>query len=307
MTELIPLRAGALTAALCPAAGGSVAGFRADWEGGVELFRPADPQALAAADPRGLSGYPMIPFCNRIRDGRFTFEGQDYQLARNFNSPHTIHGNAWQRPWRVEGATASAATLVFEHDPARDGADAWPFAYEARLDARLSPEVLEVTISVANRDKRAMPVGFGLHPYMPRTADMEIWAQTREVWREDAELLPTERVPTPPEWDFARPRALGPLSGGIVLDNCFGGWNGAATLAWPSLGAALDISADPVYGHLVIYAPEGRPFVAVEPQTQCNDALNQITKGVAGTGLHTLKTGERIAGTMRFRPRRLTR
>ncbi len=307
MTELITLRAGALTAALCPAAGGSLAGFRADWEGGVELFRPADPSALAAADPRGLSGYPMIPFCNRIRDGRFGFEGADYQLARNFTSPHAIHGNAWQRSWRIEGADATAAALTLEHDPARDGAAAWPFAYAARLEARLTPDALEITLAVENRDGRAMPVGFGLHPYMPRTADMELWAQTREVWREDAELLPIERVPTPPEWDFARPRPLGPFESGIVLDNCFGGWNGAATLAWPSLGAALDIAADPVFGHLVIYAPVGRPFVAVEPQTQCNDSLNQTARGVTGTGLRTLKPGERVAGTMRFRPRRLPR
>ncbi len=99
----------------------------------LDWLRPAGPAALAQGDPRGTACFPLVPYSNRIRDGRFVFEGREIRLPRNFGDhPHSIHGHGWQAPWRVAEAAADAAVMEYRHR-----ADAWPFDYDARQHVRL--------------------------------------------------------------------------------------------------------------------------------------------------------------------------
>src|SRR5262245_38872016 len=55
-------------------------------------------------DPRPTrTGIPtLFPFPNRIRNGRFTWDGQEYELPTNDPSKkNAIHGFACRNPWRV--------------------------------------------------------------------------------------------------------------------------------------------------------------------------------------------------------------
>ncbi len=104
------LRAGALEAALSPAAGGSLLWLR---HGGEDVLRPAPDNCH---DPLGMANFPLIPYANRIANGRFGFDGRDYQLPRNFGDhPHSIHGTGWQAAWTVGDQGANAVRLVQDH------------------------------------------------------------------------------------------------------------------------------------------------------------------------------------------------
>lgn len=278
---LLSLRAGRLAVDLAPQAGGSIARFAV--EGAGEVLRPATAAALASCTGRDTACYPLVPFSNRIANGRLAFEGQELRLAPNWpGMRHPMHGDGWSRAWRVESAGARAAELVYEHD----GREGWPFRYRARQLHRLDADRLVVRLSVENLEQRRVPAGLGLHPFFPRDVDTELQCRVTGVWRTDPEVLPLEHMAVPADWDFARARKVD----GLGLDHCFDGWDGIAAVTWPGRALRLTLSATEAFRHLVIYIPDGRPFFCVEPVSH---ASGQV-------GRHLLDAGASLAGEIAF-------
>jgi aldose 1-epimerase len=291
----LKLRAGDMALDLVPEIGGGIACFRM---GVIDLMRSASPADLAARNPRQLASFPLFPYSNRVVNGRFIFNSQIHPLALNSAPhPHTLHGNSWQRPWKVETARPSYAHLVFDHDPARDGAESWPFAYRAAQVFRMEANLLELTMTVRNQDTRPMPAGFGLHPYFPRTPDVRLTATMNGVWRNTPDMQPVEHTAVPPEWDFSKGRLISE----VTVDNCFTGWGGKALIEWPARHRGLSIEASPEFGNLVVFVPPKQDFFCVEPVSNVNDGFNKLARGEPGTGVAVLQPGETLAGTVRFR------
>ena len=294
MAELVPLRAGDLAVDVAPHLGGSIVAFT---RGSERILRETPPTALSEKKPTLAGSYPMIPFSNRIADARFAFGGESFQLDRNFGtSPHAIHGNAWQRDWTVEDAQPSEALLSLDHDPAEGTrAREWPFAYRAEQQFVLTPDALAVTICLTNRDRRAMPAGFGLHPYFDRSgATLQFGADA--VWESDERLLPTRRTAVPEAWNCRDARRIDDVA---AVDHLFEGWNGTAEIAYPERGLAIRLVADPIFSRLIVFHAEDRNFFAVEPATHMVDAINRMDS-VADHGLTLLEPGARLIGTVRF-------
>ena len=292
MTEQAPLclRRGDFVLDLCPKWGGAIAEFRS---GEGALLRPAGNAFLQHGDPRLAACFPLVPFSNRIADGRFRFQGRIYQLDRNFPpEPHAIHGHGWQHPWVVADASASRAELTFRH-----AVSGTPFDYRARQIFALHDDGLEVALEVTNAGDGPMPAGIGLHPYFRRTEGVTLRARLDHVWHPDERKIPKRRVALPATWDFARRLRLAPLD----LDHCFDGWDGRAELHWPETDFTLVIEATPPLRHLVIYVPPGQDFFCIEPVSHVNDGFNLLDRGVDGTGVRVLAPGETLDAAVRFR------
>jgi aldose 1-epimerase len=298
--SLVGLKAGPLALTLAPEVGGSIAAFTIDDGGQLhDLMRPASAAALAARQPLGMASFPMIPFCGRIAHAKFSFAGETFQLARNFgDSPHAIHGNAWQRAWRVASRAAGKVELVLDHETG-DRAAEWPFRYTARQVFALAPDALTIVTEVANRDTRPMPLSFGHHPYFPISPQAKLAAKVTHFWDNDATMLPSRRVPVGDALDLSAGRALKDLN----LDTCFAGWGRAAELAWPDLNLALRIEADPPFGHFVVYTPPERTYFCAEPQSAAPDAINLAARGILDSGLIVLPPGDQVRAAARFAPR----
>lgn len=91
---VLSLRAGRLAVDLAPA-GGSIARFAIETVGTIiDLLRPTDSDAKAC--------YPLVPFSNRIANGRLIVDGEEFVLAPNWpGQRHPMHGDGWARPWWV--------------------------------------------------------------------------------------------------------------------------------------------------------------------------------------------------------------
>jgi aldose 1-epimerase len=287
--DLLRLRHGAFELEACPAIGGSLTAYR---HRDRDLMRPAGPVLFARADPEAASSFPLVPFSNRIADRRFGFQGRVYELPPNFPSePHAIHGQGWQHPWAVAEAGADRAALEFNHRIVGT-----PFDYRARQILALGERGLDVTLEVTNAGDGPMPAGLGLHPYFLRTPGVTLRARLAHVWLMDERTIPTRPVPPPPEWDFAG----APRVADLAMDHCFGGWDGRALIRWPETGVTLQVEAEPLFGHLVIYIPPGEDFFCVEPVSHVNDGFNLAERGTAGTGVHILAPGETLRGRVGF-------
>lgn len=299
--KLVRLAAGPLGAELCPEIGGSLVRFTA-W--GLDVLRPVSDADLESREARRMGCYVLVPFSNRLRNACFVFEGEDFELAPNFPpEPHAIHGNGWQRAWRIEAETDTSVRLVLEHDPARDGADAWPFAYWAALDADVTAERLALRLSIENRDRRRMPAGLGLHPFFPLTPTTRLEARLAGVWLNDEGKLPSRHVPVPPGLEFRSAAPLSPLS----VDNCFTGWTGAASIEWPDRGLGLALEASAALANLVVFVPQAHDYFCCEPVSNVNNGINLTEAGVPNTGVVALAPGEVLTAEVLFRPVRLSR
>jgi aldose 1-epimerase len=288
---LVTLTAGRARLRLAPAVGGAVVDWVvADAAGRpVPLLRPTSAAALAAGEARGLASYPLVPLSNRVAGNRFSFAGLSYGLPALLGE-QSIHGAGWQLPWEVVEAGADRAVLRLSYP----GGVLWPFAFVAEQRFALLPDGLRLEMTVRNSGEQFAPVAMGAHPFFPRTPGARLRFAARQVWLQDGGRIPTRLVDVPAQWDHRDGMGVGQ----VELDHCFADWS-AAGIEWPEHGLGLAISADPVFGHVIVYTPAGRDFFAFEPVSNMTDGVNRID-GVTEHGMAVLKPGEEIAGAMRF-------
>ena len=278
---VLSLRQGRLAVDLAPEAGGSVARFTRDDR---DLLRPMTATAIASGKANNAALYPLVPFSNRIANGRLAFEGEVIHVERNWPGVnHPMHGYGWAHPWQVVKAAGTSAEIVYEHSGSDSGG--WPFRYRARQSYRLEADRLIMRIAVENLEDRAVPAGVGLHPFFMRDAGTTLAFRAEAVWTGDAEVLPIDRVAVPPEWDFRDTRPVDP----VQLDNCFDGWDGRATITWPERRLRLDLQASEPFRHVVVYSPPGQRFFCVEPVSHANGQV-----GSAPLGPRDVRAGEVI-------------
>jgi aldose 1-epimerase len=226
------------------------------------VFRATPPSA--GDDVFDLACFPMVPYVNRIAGGRFSFGARAVHLRSNWSQdPHPLHGQGWQSSWTVVDASDSSATLMFE-----GGGDEWPWRYRAEQQFQLSSSTLSVTLSVENLALSSMPAMLGLHPYFGDAGRARLQAHVPRVWLTDRASLPIEKVATPVGWLFDHAR---PVSA-VPLDNCFADWDQSAVILWPD--RKVEIRASPCR-YLHVYAPAGRDFFCVEPQSAAAGALTR--------------------------------
>ena len=274
---------------LCPTLGGCITAFRYR---DIDLMRPATEEYWASGEPRAAASFPLVPFSNRIADGRAEFEGQTFRFPINMPpEPHTIHGDGWTSAWTVEADEPARAVLG--HAP-----DDTPFAYAARQTFELTDDGLTASLELTNPGAERIPAGFGHHPYFPRTDDLTLEMPLAEVWLPDDRKLPANKVPLPEAWDFRSPKRLAPLTD---LDHDFTAGDVSAVLHWPEKRLRLCLQADPIFRHMVVFVPPDRDYVCVEPVTHVANAVNMMAAGDEGTGLAVLQPGETLSGSVRFR------
>lgn len=290
---MITLTHGPLQLRLSPATGGAILSFT--WHN-HPVFQPVSDPRLAAQHGQSVAAYPLLPFANRVANGRFTWRGQPHTLASNFGGdPHPIHGNAWMRAWQVAEQTQRTSALMLDHRPARDGATHWPFAYTARQDFELGETALDVTLALRNTDSIAWPAGLGLHPYIARRTGTALRFDADTVWITGADGLPAAREAVSHHWDFATARPIG----NAVIDQCYAGWGGEADVTWPDAGLTLRVTTEAPCDHLQLYTPAGQDFFGLEPVTNMPDAINRMDEDSDG-GLKILSPGEDLHASIRF-------
>jgi aldose 1-epimerase len=237
----------------------------------------------AGAMPSGGRGQLLVPWPNRIRDGRYRFGDQELQLPLTEPSRHNAsHGLVRWVPWETQDATADAVVLrcLLLAQPG------YPWTLELHVRYQLSGDGLRVTQSARNLTDRPAPYASGAHPYLsvgPGPVDghrLRMPADVRLV--SDERKLPTGTQPVDGTYDFRAPRALG----GTVLDHGFTdlsrdeGGIATVTLDAPHSGHGVELWVDERHRWLMVYTGDDLPdasarrrALAVEPMTAPPDAF----------------------------------
>ena len=293
------------SAAITPSYGFNLFDLRLPAAGAVRRVIVAKDDFAANPEKPGRNGIPILfPFPNRIRDGRYTFEGKDRGLSIEPGKEHAIHGFAISAPWDVldRGATPEGAFLVGRFQISTNAPErlaSWPSDAVLTVRYDLAGRRLAMTITVENpTTSRDLPFGFGIHPYfrLPFAAGTpdrgSLHLPASQMWTLAGSLPTGERVPVDPRVDFRHGgsttgRHLDDVLTGLAFD---GEWC-TCRLVDEDLGCATLLSFDRAFRELVVFVPpHDDTLVAVEPYTQTTDAINLEARGV-DAGLRVLKPG----------------
>ncbi len=265
-----------------PERGGSLAAF--EWAGHA-ILRASRPGPMSKT-----ACFPLVPFSNRIANGKFTLAGQDFQIAPNahaVDANNPIHGFGWLSAWDVVSADASSA--VIEHS--FSGGE-WPWRYVAQQHVSLKEDGLTLKLQVTNVDETAMPAGLGFHPYFPRKADTTYHGLHTGEWLVDDGRLPVQLTETPEPQDWWNGRPVGSR----IVDTVYTGRTGPLKLFWPDIAAKATILPSDNLPFTVVYTPSGQDFFCVEPVSHETDAVNK-RNGV----MVMLAPGETMSASMQIK------
>jgi aldose 1-epimerase len=286
MTRLI-LCSKALELELAPVTGGSIARFDRVGAERTAIMRGAERPDASVLD---MGCFPLVPYCNRIRGGRFAFRGREIVQQPNMaDDPSPLHGHGWLAPWTLVEQSETSAHLLYRHEP-----DEWPWEYGASQRFALDADGLHIALTCRNLSDEPMPCGLGFHPYFPCSGATELDTQVKDVWTVDEHVLPVERVPAEGRYDLKQRRICGQ-----GLDNGFSDWSGEAWIRSPDAGLAIHM-ASPNARFFQVYSPgEGGLFVA-EPVSHANAALNESEERWAELGIKILEPGEEAKLSVRL-------
>jgi len=259
-----------------------------------------------ALPPMGC-GIVLAPWPNRVRDGRWTLDGEVQQLdLTEPKSGSASHGLLRNTAYRLRARSEDSVTLGALIAPQHG----WPFLLDSWVRYTVRDDGLEVTHGARNLGDRRSPWAVGAHPYF-RIGETPVEELALAIDRSlrtelDERLLPVAIVPVEGDFDLREPRRLG----GLDLITAYGDPEprtsrvDAARLTAPD-GARLVLWLDPDFGWVQAYTPHDFPragapaqAVALEPQTAAPDALN------SGIGLLWLEPGESWEGSwgVRYEP-----
>ena len=282
------LNNGNLRLRLDPEIGGSIVDFSAKLEDRwIPIMRRSEEPLSKSSN---ASSFVLIPYSNRLRDGRFSFGGKTYQL-RNAEK-HAIHGDVRDRPLRVLEGSEDRVVLEFRSDEVSDLN--FPFPFSAKMIYSLEGFELSCRIELVNVGTESMPAGCGFHPYFNRrlpgsTGEVELQIKVSGVYPGETPLPEGPAIPIAPQQDFSTQRPLD-----VVLDHCFVGWDRQAVIEWPGSGVKARIQAEQGMEHVILFSPEGQKFFALEPVTNANNGFNLLAQGDRNCGVVVLKPGEAL-------------
>jgi aldose 1-epimerase len=270
--------------------------------GGVREYtcaqRPVlDPYPLEAICD-GAHGAPLIPWPNRLADGRYRFEGLDYQLALSEPEAHNaIHGLLRWRLWHALEREPERVVMATRLLPL----PGYPFALDVRVAYELGADGLTVATSAVNIGARPCPFGAGQHPYLSPGStsidecELQLPVRTR-ILTDQQRHLPSGREPVEgTHFDFREPRRLGEQRLDAAFTDLLRGGDGLALtrLAAPD-GSCVELWMDERYSFLEVFTGDTlaparrRRGLALEPMTCAPNAFQ------SGEGLIRLQPGESL-------------
>lgn len=241
----------------------------------------------------------LYPFPNRLKDGKYSWNGETYQFPLNDQSTgNALHGLGMTQSMNIKKVVTDQEKGTICCQYTSHGQHAYyPFRFTFCATFTISESDFTVDLQVTNQDKAAIPFGFGWHPYFSLSEKVgDSWLQVPKV---DLMGIDQRMIPTGKRYPFDE-FEKGKQIGQTVLDNCFAVppsqdglfrlqlRGGKGTLRyWQECG-------EHQYKFVQLFTPPMRSSIAIEPMT-CNvDAFNN------GEGLLEVTPGETMGAQFGF-------
>lgn len=292
MNEIL-IRAGGYSAAIRADMGANCISLKHAETGADILRTPASEDAFA--ENRNLYGMPFLFPPNRVRDGKYIYNGAVYEFPINEISRNNhIHGFLSATAFQIDYARADCAALSYRATRARPYL-AFPHAFHAQIAYALSGAGLLQTLTVTNDSESPMPFGAGFHTTMnvpfikgARAEDVELSVTCDKIYEVDARIIPTGNTASADNFRRGVNAAGAPISHLLSMRP---GEN-RACLTDRARGVRVVYEVDARYRYWMLFNKGGDAgFICPEPQSWIVDAPNLGWHDDI-TGFYALKPGE---------------
>jgi aldose 1-epimerase len=262
-------------------------GLRTYTVAGVDVLDGYGVDEMAA----GGRGQNLIPWPNRIEDGRYSFAGLDLQLPLTEPGRHNAsHGLVRWANWTATANEGDRVVMELTLHPQ----PGYPFTLGLAVEYRLGAGGLSVSTTATNMGDRPCPYGAGAHPYLTvgtELVDDAVLLVPAEARLEtDDRGIPTGAVAvegTPHDFREARPIE------DLVIDSAYTDLTGnEAVFAAPDGQRRVTLWWDSSYRWVMVFTGDTlepsrrRRGLAIEPMTCAPNAF------VTGDGLRVLEPEE---------------
>lgn len=241
----------------------------------------------------------LYPFPNRLRDGKYSFEGKNYQFPiNNASTGNAIHGlgrGKFHEVTSVITANNYASITCTYYYEGKDASYPFPFRFDIEFFISDGNNV-EVTMSFENTGEGNLPVGIGWHPYFSiadKVDDISMQVTDIQMIEIDERMLPTGKKTVYQAFESLKKIDSTNLDNGFFI-------NPDATSFGVTLQSEKGVlrywqeTGENKYNFIQIFTPPHRSCIALEPMT-CNiDAFNN------GDGLKILAPNEVLKGSFGF-------
>ena len=231
---------------------------------------------------RYFSGEILEPWPNRIADGKYSHNGNDFQLNVNEKvRNNALHGLVFDKYWKVSSKSENRISLQITIDDSEQ----YPGILELEMTYQIDNQGLSSTLTATNQGEIELPYGASTHPYLmvpgvESVDDYILQIGASQVYLTDeARLLPIKIVDVADaSLDFRQPAKIG----SNFIDHAF--------KLDPTFESSVSIKDDSGEGVLMSFndatkwvqihtadrngADDGRKSLAIEPMTCPPDSFN---------------------------------
>lgn len=256
-------------ATICLNQGGRLSGLEFD---GIKMLAEFHPSTYEVNYASSI----LFPFANRIKDGKYTFDGIDYVLNCNeVDKNNALHGLVYDKNFKVvENDLTSdhgSITLQYKNEGACKG---YPFKFQIQLTYTLTETSLSLSVNIINEDNKVLPFVLGWHPYfISKNLDqsaINFESDTRFLC--DKQQIISGTIP----FDVDMPFQLKD----VKLDDGYQLQNNILKFYTPEYH--LELASSSKENYLQLYTPNTPNVIAIEPMTGAADSFNN------NKGLQTL-------------------
>lgn len=222
----------------------------------------------------------LFPFANRIKDGKYTFDGSEFQFEINQKEEgNALHGLVYNKTFELihSKADANAATITLEYNEAAKSLG-FPYTYSIQLEYIFSKENLELKVLIKNTDAQAFPFTLGWHPYFLSDNLYEstlLLDSSQKVVLDDRNITTgTTDIDTTDAIKIAEQQ----------FDDCWILNSDEVLFKTPKYNLRFNATGDNNF--LQVYTPPIENIIAIEPTTGISDSFNNQI------GLKTLNPNE---------------
>lgn len=230
-------------------------------------------------------GAKLTPFPNRIKDGKYEFNGKIFCLPINHNKKHhAIHGLIYNKKFAIVNEYKNSIRLKYSYNKEYDG---YPFIMDIIINYKLS-KGFECKTTIINLSNENIPIGDGWHPYFTLTKNSNIDDCSLKIPSDKLIIVDERMIPTGKIIKFnkfLKSKRIGKEifdSGFIITKSMIKNKNYtriAETILSNKEQDNLDIiiwqeTGKNKYNYLQIFIPPSRKSVAIEPMTCSTDAFN---------------------------------
>lgn len=223
----------------------------------------------------------LFPFANRIKDGKYRFMGENYNLECNETAGNNaLHGLVYNKKFNVvEQNCNSKSALVRLSYNEIEPHSGFTFLFTINLIYKISLNAMTLEIEITNTDRIPFPFTIGWHPYfvMNDTQSSLEFNSTQKLESDERNITTGITVLKTPN-----PLYLNNMS----LDDAFVLEDNNVAFDTQRYRANLTVSDESKY--LQLYTPKHENAIAIEPMTGVSDSFNN------GIGLKKLNPKEKF-------------